>query len=136
MDITINYWAVLVAAIVNMIVGTVWYGPVFGKTWRRLIGFTEESMKNMPLTAPQAMFGGSITSLLMSYVLAHFAFIAGAVSASDAFELAFWIWLGFFFTTSASVFLWEGKSYQLFLFNAAEQLVALVGMALVLVLWQ
>lgn len=136
MEITINYWAVLVAAIINMVVGTIWYGPVFGNYWKKLMGFTSESMRAMPLTAAQASLGGFITAFLMAFVLSHFSFIAGAVTASDALEFAFWIWLGFFLTTSASSFLWEGKPYQLFLFNAAEQLVALCGMSLVLVLWR
>ncbi len=136
MDIAINYWAVLVAALVNMFVGSMWYGPVFGNLWKKLMGFTDESMKAMKLTATQAVAMGFVTALIMAYVLTHFAFMAGAVGASDALELAFWVWLGFFFTNSASSFLWEGKPIQLFLLNAAEQLVALVGMALVLVLWQ
>ncbi len=135
MEITINYLAVLVAAVANMIVGTIWYGPVLGKTWQKLMGFTPESMKNMPLTPAQAMIGGLVTALLMSYVLAHFVFLYGAVDLGGALELAFWVWVGFLATETAGVWLWEGKSSNLFMFNAAERLVAVFLMTIILTLW-
>ena len=34
----INFWAVLVCAIVSMIVGSIWYGPLFGKLFMREMG--------------------------------------------------------------------------------------------------
>ena len=46
--------------------------------------------------------------------------------------LAFWPWLGYIATTQAGSFLWEGKSFKLFAFNAAESLVAMFAMACVL----
>lgn len=136
MDVAINYWAVLVAAIVNMAVGSIWYGPVFGKMWMSLTGLTKDSMKSMPLSVAQAMGLGLVTALLMSYVLAYFAFVYGAVGASEALTLALLVWLGFFVTNTAGGFIWEGRPFKLFLLNAAQQLVSLGLMALVLVLWQ
>ena len=133
---SINFWAVVVAAVVNMVVGMLWYGPVFGKLWKSLMGFTDEGMRKMPLTPMQAMSGGVVTSLLMAYVLARFSMLAGAAGVSGAFQLAFWVWLGFTATVAAGGFLWEGKPFQLFVLNVAEQLVALFLMALVLVFWQ
>jgi len=135
MDIAINYWSVLAAAVVNMIVGMIWYGPVFGKTWQKLMGFTEESMKNMPLSPMQAMIGGLVSALIMACVLSKFTIIYGAVGVAGAWGLAFMIWFGFYMTETAGSWLWEGRSFKLFLFNASERLVALFAMLLVLVLW-
>ncbi len=136
MELSINYLAVIVAAVVNMVVGSLWYGPVFGKMWKGLMGFTDESMKGMRLTATQAMSMAVVTSLIMAYVLAHFASLSGAAGLMGAWELSFWIWLGFIFTVTASSFLWENKPFKLFVLNAAEQLVALFLMAMVLVMWK
>lgn len=46
-----NPWILLIAAIVPMLVGAVWYGPLLGKAWMKVNGFTEESLKgaNMAL---------------------------------------------------------------------------------------
>ena len=136
MQVTINLWAVLVAAIVNMAVGMLWYGPLFGKMWKSLMGLTDESVKSMKLSPMQAMCGGLVTSLVMAYVLAYFTAIVGVAGVAGAFQLAFWIWLGFVATVSLGSVLWEGKPFKLFVLKAAEHLVALFLMAVVLVLWK
>lgn len=62
-----NYLAVLGAAFVPMIIGSIWYGPLFGKAWMKEMGFTEETMKNgnMPL-----IFGLSfVCSFIVAFVL-------------------------------------------------------------------
>ncbi|MBP6860322.1 MAG: DUF1761 domain-containing protein [Candidatus Pacebacteria bacterium] len=135
MEIEINYLAVLAAAVAVMVIGTLWYGPVFGKPWRRMMGYTPESMKAMKLTAGQAIAGGIVTALLKAYVLAHVAVMFGAQGFEGAFMLAFWMWLGLVMPTLASGFLWENKPFKLFAFNAAHGFVELLAIALVLVLW-
>ena len=130
-----NYLAILVAAVVDMIVGMLWYGPLFGKQWMAMMGFTPESMKSMKMTPKQAMLGGFVTALVFAYVLAMFADVFGALGVSGALSLAFWVWLGFVATMQAGSFLWEGKPFRLFVFNAVESFVAILAMALVVVLW-
>lgn len=43
--ISINYLAVIVSMIVAMVIGFLWYGPVFGKMWIHLMDFTSEHME-------------------------------------------------------------------------------------------
>lgn len=44
----VNLVAVLVAGVVDMVIGALWYSPVlFAKSWMRLIGKKEEDMKKM-----------------------------------------------------------------------------------------
>lgn len=140
-EITINYWAVLVAGIANMVVGALWYGPLFGKKWMHLMGFTKESMSNMKMSARAAYIGGFVTALIMAFVLAHDAYVWGEFFGTGgtfwfALQLAFWIWLGYVATTQAGSFLWEGKSWKLFCLNAAESLVAMIVMASILTFWR
>jgi len=54
----------LLAGIIPMLVGAVWYGPIFGKSWMNVNGFTEESLKGGNMAV---IFG---VSLLLSIVLA------------------------------------------------------------------
>lgn len=136
MEYSINGWAVLIAAIANMVVGMLWYGPLFGKQWKRLMGFTDESMRGMAMMPARAMSFGLASSLVMAYVLAHFADAWVALDFSGAFQLAFWIWLGFVATTQLSGVLWEGKSWKLFCLNTTASLVSMVAMAWVLVSWR
>lgn len=136
MEVVINYWAVLGAAIANMIVGSLWYGPLFGKAWRKMMGFSPDSMKSMTLTAPQAMVGGFITALLMGYVLAHFVSLIGIIDTTGALQLAFWSWLGLVATTQVGSVLWEGKPWKLFFLNASQSLISIVVMVCILTRWQ
>jgi len=134
-DITINYLVVLAATIASFVVGALWYGPLFGKKWMALMGFTPESMRAMKLTPMQAMGLGFVSTLIMAFVLANFAALFGAEGVSGALQLAFWVWLGFIATTLAGSVLWEGKSVKLYVFNIVYQFVSIFVTALVLVLW-
>jgi len=60
-----NPWILLVAALVPMIVGFVWYGPLFGKAWMRTNNFTEQSLKkgNMALIMGLSYFLSIVLSL-------------------------------------------------------------------------
>ena len=60
-----NWIAVIVAALIPMVIGFIWYNPkLFGNAWMKAAGMTEEKMKggNMPV-----IFGVSfILSLLLA----------------------------------------------------------------------
>lgn len=63
----LNFLAILVAAIVPLIIGFIWYGPMlFQNVWMREAGMTEEKMKGSNM----AMIFG--VSLLLSVLLAFF----------------------------------------------------------------
>lgn len=142
LGVSVNYFAVFVGAVASFIVGWLWYGPLFGTQWRALMGFTNESMKSMKITPQKAMLGGLISSLVLAYVYAHDVFVwgdffgASVGSAAFAFQLALWIWLGYFVTNTAGAWLWEGKPFKLVLLNIGYQFVSLFLMALVLVFWK
>ena len=63
----INIYAILVAALIPIIVGFVWYNPkTFGSAWMREAEMTEEKMKtgNMPVIF--------IVSFILSFLLSFF----------------------------------------------------------------
>jgi hypothetical protein len=37
--------ATLLATVLSFVLGGLWYGPVFGKTWMRLVGVTEATLR-------------------------------------------------------------------------------------------
>ncbi len=122
---------IFLAALASFAVGALWYGPVFGKTWMKLMNFTPESMKAMKMTPARAMAIGFASQVVFAFVLA--VFVGGlALDVPSALTLAFWIWLGFYATTTLGGYLWEGKSFKLVAFNMAYQLVGLLVTAAVL----
>jgi uncharacterized protein YacL len=128
---------ILAAAVVAYAVGAVWHSPIgFGTYWMKLMGFSREDMRTMPLTPVQAMSIGFVVTVLVAYVLSFFIAMTYAFTLSAVLELGFWVWLGFLVPTLANGWLWEGKSLKLFAFNALYALVNIEIMALVLGVWQ
>jgi multidrug transporter EmrE-like cation transporter len=131
MEIVVNYWAVLAAAAANVVLGMLWYGPLFGKKWMELTGMkpTEEDKKQMPKKT-LIMF---LTSFVMAYVLLHFT--QPAESLNMALEWAVWLWLGFIATVSMAGVLWKGESNKLWALDNGYRLVALLMMTAILYSW-
>jgi len=46
----LNYLAITVSSVIYFGLGSVWFGPLFGKSWLRVVGLslTEEDKKNAP----------------------------------------------------------------------------------------
>ena len=51
MEESINWLPMIVAAIIPMVLGAIYYGPLFGRQWMSSLGITEDDLKgaNMPL---------------------------------------------------------------------------------------
>lgn len=137
-QVPINYLAVLVAALIPMAVGAVWYSPaLFAKKWMALVGKTEEEMKNVN---PMKAYGISfLTSLIMAFVLAHsvhfgmsFMHISGFAAGMQG---GFWSWLGYVVTTNASSVLFEFRRPGLYWMSMGYYLVCLLLMGGVLGAW-
>lgn len=134
--IEINYLAILAAAIAAMALGALWYSPLlFGKQWTKLMGWGETMPESAKKSATKGYTIQFIASLVMMYVLAHFVFVWGAATASEALQLGFFVWLGFVAPVMIGPQLWEGKSWKLFAIGAGYQLVALLVAAEILTLW-
>ena len=135
---SVNYLAVVVAAIVNMVIGYIWYSPmVFGKAWMGMMGkggkdaYGAKKKSNMPM-----VFGvGYVATVVMAYVLAIFIRYTGASTPLTGAMTAFWAWLGFVATVTLGGVLWEGKPVQLYVLNAAHHLVGMLAMGAVLAAW-
>ena len=138
--VVINYLAVFASTLAGFILGWIWYGPLFGKQWKALEGFTDEKMKAMKMSPVTAMVGGFITSFLMSFVLAHSIVFASAYfgmsGLSSGLMSGLWNWLGFVVPVSAGIVLWEGKSWTLLFLNLAYWLVSLLAMGTILCVWR
>lgn len=138
MEISINYWMVLVAGVIGMALGALWYSPIlFGRVWMRLSGFTEEQMKVMKEKGMiKSYVLNFLTILVMAFVLIHFVAFWDVKDLEGGLQLAFWTWLGFVATVMLNSVLWEGKSFKLYLINAGYQLVAMILMVMVFVFWK
>lgn len=114
-----------------MIVGFLWYGPLFGKIWMRLSEITPDPAKAKEMGL--SYFLTFIGSLAMSYILSQFMVVVGAYSdVARGLMVGFLSWLGFVAPVTLGTVLWEGKSWRLWILNNGHYLVALLVMGAVL----
>ncbi len=67
----INIIAIVVAALIPNILGALYYGPLFGKTWMKSMNKTSEEMKhkNEAVVYITALVMGFIVSFFMNFVM-------------------------------------------------------------------
>jgi len=113
---------ILVSAVVQWLLGWLWYGVVFRKSWRTMVGFAEgEKPKNSVF----AMITAFVACLLLSYVLVHVLGWAGANTFTGGAKLAIICWLGFMAPPLFTQHITENRRVNLFGINAAYWLLAM-----------
>lgn len=133
-EVDVNFWAVLLAAVANMLIGSIWYSKaMFANKWMALMGKTEEEIRASGLNL--AYIGMMVGALVMAYVMAHSVNYAQADTVTEGVVTGFWLWLGFIVTTKVSDVLFEGQPKGLFAINAGYFLVALPVMGAILAAW-
>lgn len=133
MEANLNYWAILAAALSTFLIGGLWYSPaVFGKAWMAENGFTEESLKNGNMAK---IFGlAFLLGLIAAVNLAMF--LGNESSIANGAFYGFLAGFGWVATFVGTHYLFERKSFRLFLINAGYAVVALTVMGVILAAWK
>ncbi len=128
--IQVNYIAVLSAGLSAMVVGSVWYGPLFGKEWMKLIGIKKEDINKSEM--PKLYGIMFIGALVEAYVLSHFIHYAGAVGFFLGAKTGLWAWLGFVATTMIGNYMFAKRPIRLYYIDAGYALANLLVMGAIL----
>ena len=130
----INIWAVLLATLSSMVVGSVWYTPkVFGNYWMRVAkvtpsGDARDAVKPILLTL--------LVSFISASVLAGSAAISqhfyGGNFLANTLITALILWAGFTAARFVTHDAFEGRPAGLTALNCAHELVTLMVMALII----
>ncbi len=137
-DPTLNLVPVIVAGVLNMIIGALWYSPyVIGKLWMRAMGKTEEELRQgfSPTSMAMTYIVNTVASLVFAYVLAHLIKFSSTNDFSQGVMIGFWVWLGFVVTTVIPGYMYEGKPKVLFFIFIIYQLISITLMGGLLAIW-
>ena len=130
----VNLLAVLVAGIVPMIIGALWYGPLFGKRWMELMETTEEEVREgfNPLKTHGL---GFLLSLVTAYVLAQLLaeYAGGAMVGVHVGLMAL---IAFVLPATHQSVAYEGRKAGLAWLNILFNGVALVAQGVVIASWR
>jgi hypothetical protein len=127
-----NHMAVLVAALIQWILGALWYSLFFVKPWMALTGHKQgERPKGAVLYMIGSFFGG----LLLAFVVAHFVLWSGAATLGGGLFVGLIAWLGcvavpLFFET-----LYERRPFALFAINSGYWLLSMLISAGLVAAW-
>jgi Protein of unknown function (DUF1761) len=131
---TINYFAVLAAALSTFVLGGLWYSPMlFGKPWMQANGFSDADLATF---SKARMFGWSIFfSLIMSFNLAIFLAAPGTNTAwgMTAGALTGFGWVAM---SIAIIGVFENRSWKYILINGSYLTVAFIVMGAILGAWR
>jgi hypothetical protein len=120
---------VILAAVVNMAVGMLWYSPtLFGSAWQKLSNVTTFDPKKMQV----AMVGGTLSAVVMAAIMACFMYRLKIDSLLSAFDFGWMAWLAFVAPVILQAVLYENMPLKKFAINAGYNLVAIVAMSLTL----
>jgi hypothetical protein len=134
----VNYWAVLLATLSSMIVGSIWYTPkVFGNYWMKKSGVTP-SGKASDAIVPIAVT--VVVSFITAWVLAGASFIAWDWYGSGSFLgstllTAIILWAGFTAARFITHDAFDKRPSGLTILNIAHELLTVVVMALIVGVW-
>lgn len=136
----INYWAVLLCAVLAMVIGSIWYGPMFGRKWMEIVGANPDDVerrKEMQKAAMPLYVVQFLLTLFQVWVLSYYIQIG---QAGSGVINALWIWAAFVMPIVAGNAMWNNDSSKVswarFLIQAGYQLVLFIVFGLVLSVWK
>ena len=138
--ITVNYWAIASGAVLSMVIGAIWYGPLFGKKWMEIVGVNSndlEARKKMQKSAGLLYGVQFVLTLFQVLILAH---LIADTELVGGLERSLWIWAAFIIPTLAGAVMWTNESGKLkwarFLIQGGYQLVLFILFGLLLQYWK
>lgn len=135
MSVEVNWIAILLAALSTMVVGSLWYGTLFGKSWEKLAKIKRDPDFNGKKMA--IMYTGTfLVSLVTAVVLAVFIPLTNNFFDGNYIVNALWVglilWAGL---TAARMYThnsFEQRPLQLTVLGVAYELVTIEVIALIL----
>jgi len=128
-----NYLAIVVVAIINNILGAIWYSSmIFGKAWAKACKIEMGKKK----AGAKHFLGGFLMSLVMAVVVACFVIKLDMTMASEGVKLGFLLWLGFIATSQFCGVIWAKKPLKVYFIDAGFYLASLLIMGAILATWR
>lgn len=133
--------AILVSALVSFIIGFLFHGPLFGKTWMRLAKITPTGNEKLSDMKWQ-MFWNYFVNVVCAVFINGAIWIVGATSMFGDITwykgaiIALWLGVGFTIPWTSIDVIWMGKSWKLWLFDTASFLLCMMSMGAILAVWR
>ena len=130
----LNYWAVLIAWLVNVGIGAFWYSPQgFGIVWSKLSGV--DMMKIPKEETSRAIVYVTISSLLQALALAIALNSLNVQNVGEGLIAGLFLWFGFTAITTIGNTLYQRQSWKFWWLNASFFLAVMTINSIILSFW-
>ncbi len=126
---SIDYLAVVFAAVAGMMVGAIWYMPgVFGDAWRAALGQERWRHADPRVTVPVRMIATAITAISLAVLLSG----AGVTTLAGSLRLGLLVGTGIVAPTIVGDFQYMGRTWKLIWLTAGHRLLHITSISGVL----
>lgn len=133
MEVGVDWLAIVIATAIAMAVGAVWYGPLFGNRWMKLVGLKQ---KDVEQNWQKPMLFMLVLAFVQAYILSVFIILAGNYSddigAMRGAMTGFWLWLGIAVPIIVGNNMFARRSNNLTYIESGNALVTLILMGSVI----
>jgi hypothetical protein len=133
----VSLWSVIVSAIASMAIGSLWYGPLFGKYFMKETGmdaWSKEKQASTKKTMWMSYIGQLIASLVMFYVLAGIVAGFGHTTVAGGLLTGIIVWFGIVVPVKLGDILWGGNK-TLFWLSIGNMFVTLLTAGAIIGAW-
>lgn len=132
-DVSVSWLGILLAVAAAMAIGSIWYGPIFGKKWMKLVKL-DPKKAGSPVMPMLIMLG---LAFVQVFVLAHFIvyvgyFYPGYSELSVGLLSGAWAFVGFVAPVLISNAVFAKGSMELLKINLGNQLITLLAIGAIL----
>jgi len=127
----VNWLAIIIAAIANMIIGFLWYGTwAFGKSWMTLSGRTMG--EGFPAGPGPLYAMTAAAAIVQAITMSWFVSQTGANSGAAGAIIGLYVGLGFVATAMFAEVLFAGRHPRLFAITAGYSVVAAIVQGIII----
>ena len=127
----VNWFAIVIVAVFNMVLGTLWYGPLFGNLWLRIIGKKREELSSNPGMYVFSFLGALVAAYVLNVLISGLGLNAwwwGAVAGAV-------VWVGMGVTGTLTYSIFNGPPLGSWLLFSLYGLVVYTAGGVLFVLW-
>lgn len=127
----VNWIAVVVGGIFNMVFGSLWYGPLFGKLWLKVIGKSSDEIESSATMYILPFLAGLVAAYVLAVVIAGF----GITLWWQGVLIGVVLWIGIGSTATLTTGTFEDSPRGAWLLFGFYQLIVYGAQGLMFVLW-
>jgi hypothetical protein len=133
-EVSVSWLAIFLATLAAMVIGSIWYGPLFGKQWMKAVGLKKKDIQGDSWWPMVAMVG---LALAQAVILAHFiAYASNFYFDFDGWVVGaltgLWAFAGFVAPVLISNTMFSKGSTELLKINLSNQFVTLLVIGIIL----